>query len=81
MAQLRILSARGDSVVVWDPESAKAGDLEAAAAVLEAERIFQEQRARGATAFRLAPDKAAERIDEFDPSAQEIIVVPRVAGG
>ena len=81
MAKLRILSARGDSVVVWDPRSAEAGDLEAAAAVREAERIFEEQRARGATAFRIAEDKPAERIDEFDPQAQEIIMVPRVAGG
>jgi len=81
MAKLRILSARGDSVVVWDPQGAEAGDLEAAAAVMEAERIFQEHQARGATAFRLAPDKPAERIDEFDPRAQEIIMVPRVAGG
>ena len=52
-----------------------------AAAVREAERIFQEQQARGATAFRVAPDKPAERIDEFDPRADEIIMVPRVAGG
>ena len=81
MAKLRILSARGDSVVVWDPQGAETGDVEAAAAVAEAERIFQEHRSRGATAFRLAPDKPAERIDEFDPRAQEIIMVPRVAGG
>jgi hypothetical protein len=81
MANLRILSARGDSVVTWDRKGAEAGDLEAAAAVQEAERIFEEQRARGATAFRVAPDKPAERIDEFDPLAQEIIMVPRVAGG
>ena len=81
MAKLRILSARGDSVVTWDRMGAETGDLEAAAAVQEAERIFDEQRARGATAFRVAPDKPAERIDEFDPLAQEIIMVPRVAGG
>ena len=81
MAKLRILSARGDSVVVWDPKRADTGDAEAKAAVEEAERIFEEQRARGATAFRVAPDKPAERIDDFDPKANEIIMVPRVAGG
>ena len=81
MAKLRILSARGDSVVVWDPKRADTGDAEAKAAVEEAERIFEEQRARGATAFRVAPDKPAERIDDFDPKASEIIMVPRVAGG
>jgi hypothetical protein len=81
MAKLRILSARGDSVVVWDPKRADTGDAEAKAAVEEAERIFEEQRARGATAFRVHPDKPAERIDDFDPEANEIIMVPRVAGG
>jgi len=81
MAKLRILSARGDSLVLWDPKRADAGDAEAKAAVQEAERIFEEQRARGATAFRVAPDKPAERIDDFDPKANEIIMVPRVAGG
>jgi hypothetical protein len=81
MAKLRILSARGDSLVVWDPKRADTGDAEAKAAVQEAERIFEEQRARGATAFRVAPDKPAERIDDFDREANEIIMVPRVAGG
>ncbi|MFN0073938.1 MAG: hypothetical protein ACKVVP_20860 [Chloroflexota bacterium] len=81
MAKLRILSARGDTVVEWDEQRLEAGDPEAMAAIQEAERIFDDQRARGATAFRVAPERPAERIDEFDPSAREIIMVPRVAGG
>jgi len=81
MAKLRILSARGDSAVIWDPKRVEAGDAEATAAVEEAQRIFEEQRAHGATAFRVSPDKPAERIDDFDPSANEIIMVPRVAAG
>ena len=47
----------------------------------EAERIFLEERARGATAFKVATDAPAQRIDEFDPKAEQIVVVPRVAGG
>lgn len=81
MAKLRILSARGDTVVEWDEHRLDVGDPEALAAVREAERIFGEQRARGATAFRVAPDQRAERLDEFDPTAEQIIMVPRVAGG
>ena len=50
-------------------------------AVREAERIFSEQRARGATAFKVLPGQPAERVDEFDPLVEQIIVVPRVAGG
>jgi hypothetical protein len=57
------------------------GDPEALAAVREAERIFEEQRSRGATAFKVEPDKPAQRLDTFDRTAEQIIVVPRVAGG
>ena len=81
MARMRVLSARGDTTVEWDGKKVEAGEAEALAAVREAERIFEEQRARGATAFRVAPDRPAERIDEFDRQAEQIVVVPRVAGG
>ena len=47
----------------------------------EAERIFREERARGATAFRVEADSTALRIDEFDTTAEQIIMVPRIAGG
>ncbi len=54
MAKLRILSARGDTVLEWDPGLAASGEREAQAAVREAERIFEQSRTRGATAFRVA---------------------------
>src|SRR5687767_8137390 len=81
MAKMRVLSARGDTVLEWDERKVQVGDPEATAAVREAERIFEEQRARGATAFKVEPDKPAQRIDTFDRTAEQIIVVPRVAGG
>jgi hypothetical protein len=81
MAKLRVLSSTGDSVVEWDAARAEQGDPEALAAVREAERIFEEQRARGATAFVVAPDQPARRVDEFDPAAEQVVMVPRVAGG
>ncbi len=81
MAKLRVLSSRGDTVVEWDEKKAATGDADAVAAVREAERIFEEQRARGATAFVVEPDKPARKIDSFDREAEQIIVVPRVAGG
>jgi len=81
MAKMRILSSLGDTVVEWNTEKAIV-DPEAAKAVKEAERIFREARQRGATAFRVdSPEKPAERIDKFDKTAEQIIVVPRVAGG
>ena len=81
MARMRVLSARGDTVVEWDGRKVEEGDPEALSAVREAERIFAEQRARGATAFKVEQGKPAVRVDEFDPNVEQIVVVPRVAGG
>jgi hypothetical protein len=81
MANLRVLSWRGDTKVTYDVERAATGDVEQLAAVDEAERIFREERARGATAFRVEPGLPAERIDRFDRTAEQIVMVPRIAGG
>ena len=51
MGVLRIMSRRGDDRVAWDQEKVAVGDPEAVAAIREAERIFAQERARGATAF------------------------------
>ena len=65
----------------WDEQDALAGDAEANAAIQEAERIFAQERARGATAFRVEAGKPVERLEQFDPRAEQIILVPRVVGG
>ncbi len=81
MSMLRIMSRRGDERIVWDPGKVEANDPEAIAAVREAERIFNEERARGATAFKVESDKPVERIEKFDRTAEQIVMVPRVVGG
>jgi hypothetical protein len=81
MGMLRVLSRRGDDRVAWDVKKAEVGDLDAIAAVREAERIFAEERARGATAFKVESGQAPTRIEQFDQTAQQIILVPRVVGG
>lgn len=81
MGMLRVLSHRGDETCLWDAARAATGDPEAQAAVREAERIFGAARARGATAFRLVPGQPAERLEEFAPEAEEIVIVPRISGG
>ncbi len=78
---LRVMSRRGDDRVTWDEQKILAGDPEATAAIREAERIFAQERAKGATAFRMDPGKPAQRIDEFDRTAEQIVLVPRVVGG
>jgi len=78
---LRVMSRRGDDRVTWDEQKVLAGDPEATAAIREAERIFAQERAKGATAFRMDPGKPAQRIEEFDRTAEQIVLVPRVVGG
>ena len=81
MAKLRILSHQGDTTVEWDTRKAEVGDPEALEAIREAERIFEEQKAKGATAFTVSPGKPAEKLDRFDKTSEQIIMVPRIAGG
>ena len=81
MGVLRVLCSQGDAVYTWDEEKAEAGDTGAQEAIEEAERIIREAQARGAVAFKTVPGRPAERIRGFDPHADEIIVVPRIAGG
>jgi len=42
---------------------------------------LSQERARGATAYRVEASKPAERLAQFDPQAMQIIMVPRVVGG
>ncbi|MBV9120717.1 MAG: hypothetical protein JOZ39_08400 [Chloroflexi bacterium] len=81
MATLYILSSRGDKRVNWAPAEVEAGDPEAVAAINEAEAIFSRERARGSSAFKLVDGQPAERLDAFDRTAEEIVIIPRMAGG
>ncbi len=81
VGMLRVMSRRGDDRVTWDQQKVLAKDSEALAAVREAERIFAQERAKGATAFRIDQGKPAQRIDHFDQTAEQIVLVPRVVGG
>lgn len=81
MGMLRVMSRRGDDRLTWDNQKVQTGDPEALAAIREAERIFAQERARGATAFRVEGGKPVERLDKFDATAEQIVMVPRVVGG
>jgi len=81
VGMLRVMSRRGDDRITWDGQRVLSGDPEAIAAVREAERIFEQERAKGATAFRIDPGEPAQRIEEFDQTAEQIVLVPRVVGG
>jgi uncharacterized protein YjiK len=81
MGMLRVMSRRGDDRVMWDTQGIATGDPEALEAVREAERIFVDQRERGATAFQVERGRDLVRIDTFDPQLEQIVMVPRVVGG
>ena len=81
MGMLRVMSRRGDDRIIWDGQGAETSDPEALAAVQEAERIFHEERKKGATVFNVEPGKAVERLETFDRPAEQIVIVPRVVGG
>jgi len=81
VGMLRVMSRRGDDRLTWDKQKLQAGDAEAAAAVREAEKIFAQERAKGATAFKVQTGKPIERIEQFDATAEQIVMVPRVVGG
>ncbi len=81
MATLYVLSSRGDRRVIWADEEVQAGKPEALAAIAEAEAIFARERSRGSSAFKITPGQPAERIETFDRKAEEIVIIPRMAGG
>ena len=81
MGMLRVMSRRGDDRVTWDVKKVDVCDPVALAAIEEAERIFAQERAHGATAFKVETGKAPVKIDRFDKTAEQIVMVPRVVGG
>ncbi len=78
---LRVMSRRGDDRLVWDVQKAQTGDVEALAAIREAERIFAQQLAQGATAFDVKTGEPGQLIKKFRVTADQIVIVPRVVGG
>ena len=81
---LRVMCSLGDAATTWETGPGLETDAEAQAAIREAERIFQEARQRGDTAFIVEPGKAPEKVETWDQravEAPEIIITPRLVGG
>jgi len=81
MGMLRVVSHHGDDRIAWDTARVALGDGEALDAIREAERMFQQQRERGATAIKVEKNQPPVRIDHFDPEIEQIVMLPRVVGG
>jgi hypothetical protein len=50
-------------------------------AIREAEHIFTHECSTDITTFRIEAGKPTERLEQFDPQAEQSILVPRVVGG
>lgn len=67
--------------VEWDPAAASAGDEVAEARLDEARRRFERHRAVNGEVLERQPNGAFKRVTEFPEDADELILVPPVAGG
>jgi hypothetical protein len=81
MGMLRVLTTRGDEYYPWDGAAVATGEKRPQRAVDQAERRFAAHTSRGWTAVRVGADRAPERIAQFDPAAEQIVLIPRVVGG
>lgn len=74
MSELREISLRGDSKLMWDVDNE--------AEVAAARNLFDELKSKGYTAFSVAKGGEENQIiDEFDPDGEKIIMVPPIRGG
>ena len=76
MGEMRILSAEGDTKVIWDPENDDECDA--------AEAQFNKLKKAGFTAFEVdkkGKAKKSNRVDEWDPELGKLIMVPQARGG
>ena len=73
MGSLKMLGTKGDVIASWELGKASAR---------KAQRIFEQQLQQGAIALRLVQNSETfECICEFDPVAEEIVIVYPFYGG
>ncbi len=82
MNRLQVMGREGHRELVWDPVQVEAQEPGALAVIAEAERIVEAALARGQAVLVVdAPDQPAKRIERFDQSAPQTVIVPRLVGG
>ena len=78
MGRIIVANRHGDQVVQWDPA---ATTEEGRAAVVEAEQILREARARGCAVSKKVDGKHVLDDGAFDPQVEEYQIIAPIAGG
>jgi hypothetical protein len=82
MNRLQIMGREGHRELVWDPAQVEAAEPEALAVIAEAEQIVEAALARGQAVFVVdAPEQLAKRVDRFERTAPQTVILPRLVGG
>ncbi len=72
--EMNIMDPTGHTKVTWDAKSPEE--------VKTARKTFNEMKKKGYSAFRIENVEApGKRIEEFDPKAEKMILIPQLVGG
>jgi hypothetical protein len=70
---MNILDRSGHTKIGWDPDNEDEVDF--------ARGVFEEKTSAGFRAFRVQAGAQSTRMDDFDPRAREMMLVPQLKGG
>jgi hypothetical protein len=74
MSEMHVMDREGHTSVEWNPDNAEE--------VAVARATFEQMREKGYRAFRMrGSGQQGERMDSFDPRAEQMILVPQLRGG
>jgi len=85
IGQIRVMGKSGDAAVQFPRIASLAalGELEPDEqyAVQAAQRLVEQAAEQNRSVFAVAPGQPPERVSEFHPDAESLLIVARVAGG
>jgi hypothetical protein len=70
---MNVLDRSGHTRIGWDPNNEDEVEF--------ARGVFEEKTAAGFRAFKVRNGEQSTRMDDFDPSAREMMLVPMLKGG
>jgi hypothetical protein len=70
---MNVLDRSGHTRIGWDPSNEDEVEF--------ARGVFEDKTAAGFRAFKVRNGEQSTRMDDFDPSAREMMLVPQLKGG